>query len=134
MGSGGGVALYMPNCTEYKLHLDLSLVFHDAHAAVCVIVEISLTLQPSLSRKELVICEIYQPPNKPIGSFFKVLLDVFLNNVSFGGLTVHIMGDISVSLLGFPNATASVDLLSLFLTYSFVPLVNRPTRVTPNCI
>lgn len=77
-----------------------------------------------------VICEIYQPPNR-LGSFLDSL-DTFLNTASPEGLTVYTMGDINVSLLGFPNINVSVDLLSLYLIHSFVPLINRPTKVTPS--
>lgn len=40
------------------------------------------------------------------------------------------MGDLNIDLLGFPRSSLAVDLISILLSHSFLPLVNKPTRAT----
>lgn len=80
-----------------------------------------------------IIVEIYRPPRLPVEIF---LLDLtkFLETVSKSNNPCYVLGDLNINMLNFPRPAHAVELLSTSLSYSFVPLVNRPTRVTASAI
>lgn len=90
-----------------------------------VIIEVLLNTESC--RRKAVICEIYRPPGKPIFKFLESL-QLLLEQISREGLTAYITGDININLLKCLNDQGSVDLINLFLSYAYIPLVNRPTR------
>lgn len=129
--SGGGVALFVPTAMEYEQRTDLSSVFIKDISAECIAIDLLLRTNHSVSsrNRNLVICKIYRPPGG-LTHLFLESMEWLLEKSSSEGPIVSIMGDLNISLMDCPISPISTDLLNLFQPTCFVPLINRPTRVT----
>ena len=45
---------------------------------------------------------------------------------------MYLMGDYNVNLLNIDNHLLTSEFLEMFYSYSFLPVINKPTRVTCN--
>lgn len=129
--TGGGVPLYIPTATEYERRDDLITIFTGNNSAECIAIDLFLRNNQlkSSHNKKLVICEIYRPPGSPVCQFLESM-ECMLEKNSSEDPIVYIMWDLNINLMNCPNSSTSIDLLNLFLSFGFVPLVNRPTRVS----
>lgn len=123
--NGGGVSIFVhhsipTHVTEYPSTLLLN-------SAESIFVETDG--KPRGSNRKYLIGEIYRPPNLPTEPFieeFNKLLE-YCNTLDH---IVYIMGDFNIDLLKYPNGKSSRDFLNTVINFSFIPLLNCPTRVT----
>ena len=117
-GRGGGVSIYVRNCFQSYLLNNLSVV--NEHMEVC-------TVKVRLANSYVTVLGVYRPPTSSLISFN----DVFFRNV-MSLLSVNekifVAGDFNVDLID-PSGT-EIDFITKFYSSSFIPLINKPTRVT----
>lgn len=123
--SGGEVILYLSEGLEYQPCQDLVNIF--SNTAETVVAEVAC------GGWTIIIAEIYRPPRLSVAAFLSDL-EEFLEEVSRNGNVCYIMGDLNINMLNFPQSGNTVDLLNILLSYSFVPLINRPTRKTATSV
>ena len=117
---GGGVALYISKdfnfniCNEFSISNDI---------LESLFIEIFVP-----GRKSIMVGVIYRPPNGNSQDFL-LQLGNFLKDPFFNNKDCFLMGDYNINLL--KNDNISHDFLELFLSASFLPLISKPTRVTP---
>ena len=116
---GGGVSLLIQEHIPYKVREDLSFM-HDA--IECVFVEATVS-------KKVLVGVIYRPPGRSIDVFNEQLKCIFdmLSNVSF---PCYLMGDVNINLINHASHKHTGDYLDLIYSSGYIPLINRPTRVT----
>lgn len=81
------------------------------------------------SNFKFVVGEMYQPPKMSV----IVSLDGLslpLETVTRENRVSYLLGDLNIDLLGCPRYGLAPDLISVLLSHSFLPLMNRPTRAT----
>ena len=72
---------------------------------------------------------IYQPPNRNIDYFLVYLRDIMAklkNHKKY----CHLMGDFNINLLNIPDHTSTANFIDQMYSNAFIPLINKPTRIT----
>ena len=72
---------------------------------------------------------MYRPPNSDIQLFYDEL-SALLNQLNKSDREIYILGDYNIDLLKYDNHSLTTDFVNAMFSMSFIPLVNRPTRVT----
>ena len=81
--------------------------------------------------KNIIIGIIYRPPDLNIPAFINSF-DSVLSKINSEGKKVWLTGDFNINLLNFNHHSLTNDFLNLLLSYSFFPLISKPTRITKN--
>jgi len=125
--SGGGVALYIKDSVNYNRRNDLESILNEC-AIECVFIEIQ---GKQFGPKPIVIGEIYRPPGSSVDSF-NTYIEPFLKSVNKEGKLCYLLGDYNINLINVHTHSPTENLVDIMFSQAFVPLINRPTRVTVN--
>ena len=118
---GGGVGLYLNNCINYKLRPELCRM---CEYLECVFVEIDQS-----DKQNIIVGSIYRPPNTD-SVLFNGEITSILQCIDGESKLICVAGDFNLDLIKYGNHTATSDFLSIMLSHSLFPTVNKPTRVT----
>ena len=116
---GGGVSIRIHESLCYKERTDL-LLMNDA--IECILTEVYIG-------KKILIGVIYRQPNTPVqqlNEYLKALLD----EIKVSQLPCYLLGDININLMNYANHNHTTDYLDITYSNGFIPVINRPTRVT----
>ena len=81
--------------------------------------------------KNVVIGVIYRPPESNIDNFLQYFNGV-LDSLNRENKCVYLMGDYNLNLLNTQRHKLTADFVETVFSYSYIPLINKPTRVTDN--
>ena len=123
--AGGGVAVYVKQGMQYKRRDDLESIL--ANQAEVIFLE--MTAKTAGLDKDVIVAEVYRPPNCCVDDF-NVAIEECLSCIEKENKYCYIMGDINVNLLNIQNHVPTAAYVNLMFEHMYVPLVNRPTRVT----
>lgn len=123
---GGGVSLFIKNNIKYKPRADLDVICESAEA---LFIEVSKDVVGC--DKNIVIGCIYRPPDSNIETFIRSLSNIF-NRLNRENNMVYLMGDFNINLLNVNSHRLTADFIETIFSYSFLPLINKPTRVKSN--
>ena len=79
--------------------------------------------------KNVIIGVIYRPPGSNISNFndtFTSILDIIKAEKKF----CYLLGDWNINLLNYESHNYTADFIDMLYSYSFAPVINRPTRIT----
>ena len=116
---GGGVSILIKEGISYKIKENLCFINRDIE---CIFIEARLS-------KRVLIGVIYRPPDRNIKDF-NSQLRIILDTVSDLHIPCYLLGDTNINLLNHSTHSETGNYIDLLYSYSFVPLINRPTRVT----
>ena len=116
---GGGVSLLIQDHIPYKIRSDLSSMCNELE---CIFVEATIS-------KKVLIGVIYRPPGRSIDDFNEQLRSLFdkLSRIRF---PCYLMGDVNINLINHASHKNTLEYLDLIYSNGFIPVINRPTRVT----
>ena len=83
------------------------------------------------NKKNTIVGGIYKHPNMSIFEFISDFLEPLLNKISFEKKEVILLGDYNINLLNCESDKSTSDFLELMLSFSFLPQIIKPTRITP---
>ena len=121
---GGGVCLYIRKSISYTLRIDLDAMNDCIEAKF-----IEIDRDAFRTSQDIVIGVIYRPPNTDLSLFNETLIDL-LYNIRSEHKLVYLMGDYNINLLSSETHTLTSEFLELMFSNNYVPLINRPTRVS----
>jgi hypothetical protein len=98
----------------------------------CLFAEISQCALQQNSHKPTIIGVMYRPPNTNVSSFVSDHLGPILSHASLQSNTCYIAGDFNINLLNQATHTPTADFIDTMFASSFLPLINRPTRISTN--
>ena len=81
------------------------------------------------SPKNHIVGVIYRPPNRNIESFLIHIKDI-MNSLKHSKQQCHFLGDYNINLLSAERHTPTSSFIEHMYSNSFIPLINKPTRVT----
>ncbi len=122
--TGGGVSLFIKNSLKIIPRDDLSF-FNDNMESLFVEIDKD---QLSVDRN-LIIGVIYRPPNTDI-SVFNNLIDNIMCTIRNEKKVCYLAGDYNINLLNIENHALSHEFIECMYSYSYLPLITKPTRVT----
>ena len=118
---GGGVCCFVHNSIIYKKIIDIRINDEDTEALSIEII--------NTKTKNLIITNVYRPPNgkiKPFKNFFKEL--VSKNKRS--GKILYIVGDLNLNILDYETNNKVKNFFNLIFSFNLIPVINKVTRVT----
>jgi len=122
--AGGGVSLLINESKEYVVRTDLC-VYNECTESLFI------EMQNSKKKTNIIIGVVYRPPNTNVNDFIQAMTEI-LFVIKKENKQCYIMGDTNINLLNVDNHVPTSDFLEMWYTYSFFPLITKPTRVTPN--
>ena len=117
-GKGGGVSLFICDSIMYCELPEFNMV---CGYIECVFVKINCM------GHNFIVGVVYRPPNSNISDFNDSIHDI-LEKVS--NYPCYIMGDFNLDLLKHELHRPSEKFLDIMYANSYIPIINRPTRVT----
>ena len=121
---GGGVSLYIKDHIDYRVREDLGKICNYAET---LFVEID---KNAIGYKRYVITGvIYRPPDSNIEEFLNYMNDIF-TKLGRENKTVYLMGDYNINMINNVSHKSTAEFIETCFSYSYVPLINKPTRVT----
>ena len=118
---GGGATLYISDFLQYKRRHDLSFQSEQYEG---LFIEVT-----GLHHRKHIVGLIYRPPCTDLVQF-NLELDAILSKIKLENSICYLMGDFNVNIINFENHDATSDFLNTMFSYSFFPLINKPTRIT----
>ena len=118
IGKGGGVSLFICDSIMYCELLEFNMV---CEYIECVFVKINCM------GHNFIVGVVYRPPNSNISDFNDSIHDI-LEKVS--NYPCYIMGDFNLDLLKHELHRPTEKFLDIMYANSYIPIINRPTRVT----
>ena len=117
---GGGVSIYIHNSLKFKKRSDLSINNKDIH---------SLTLEIFSDKKRNVLVNILY--RQPVGQSKQSenFLTTFFSRTKSCNKYIHFAGDFNLNLLDHDTNKMVQNFLNLIYQNSFIPTINKPTRV-----
>ena len=122
--SGGGVGLFLPTNLSYKDRRDLG-IFSDTLEALFI--EIDIDSQHH--SKNVVIGVVYRPPGSDL-QHFTTVFDTILSKIKSEKKRCYLLGDWNVNLLNYDCHVPTTNVIDMFYSHGFMPLINRPTRIS----
>jgi hypothetical protein len=119
---GGGVAIYVSNQLESKPRNDLTKNIEDS-------IETKFIEINNKYGKNIIIGVIYRPPNHNFDQFEQAMNKI-LQAIDRENKICYLMGDFNIDLLKSESCDYSNKFIEQLFTSSFLPLINKPTRIT----
>ena len=124
--SCGGVSLLIKDNVSFIEREDLKIMNADIEA---LFVEIDKAVMNTA--KNVIIAVIYRPPDRPIKEFIEQLTPI-LNKINKEGKFCYLLGDFNVNLFNINTHEGTSTFSEFLFSFSYIPIINRPTRVTTN--
>ena len=86
---------------------------------------------PSGTEWNVIVTVIYRPPNTDTW-IFNEKLNAVLNCVNNERKLCYLMGDYNIDILNYDSHSATAEFVDMLYSHAFLPLINRPTRITQN--
>ena len=118
---GGGVSLFVHSSIKFKCIEPLSILNENVE---CLFIELE-----SIRKKPIVIGVIYRPPNTNVSSFISDHLNPVLTHNLLRSKHCYIAGDFNINLLNQSSHLLTSQFIDTMFSFSFLPLINRPTRI-----
>ena len=119
---GGGTGLYIQDSLEYKLCCDC--IISDPETMESLFVEIQIP-----SGKNIIVGTIYRPPNQNVEAFLDKFSSI-MSIISKDNKHCYLMGDFNLNLFQYENHIPTQEFMNTLFSHLFLPLINRPTRLT----
>ena len=123
---GGGVGIFIKKGIPYTSRNDLV-----SEESIFESLFIEIDKQVFQHRSNIILGIIYRPPNTDINSFNDAL-SVILDKLKVEDKICYLLGDYNINLLNYANHARTSDFVDLMHSFSFISLINRPTRITSN--
>ena len=120
---GGGVSLYVKEEIVFNDRDDLTFNNNNVES---LFIELSSSEQQN---NRIIIGIVYKPPGALIEPFLESLNEI-LNTVNKEHKETYIMGDFNLDLLRDKRHLPTSNFINTLVSYSFLPLINKPTRIT----
>ena len=121
---GGGVSLFISNNLPFIVRQDLTVLTEQVEQLFIKIDKSALHV-----KKNVIAGIIYRPPDKdPL--LFNDTVQTALAKIDKEKKLGYLLGDFNLDLLKSEIHNPTLDFLNSLFSYSFWPLITRPTRVT----
>ena len=121
---GGGVSLFTKNNIPYTLRPDLNIF--DSYAET-LFIEVDKNVFST--DKNLIVGVLYRIPNTDM-KCFNDMYNETLNKIKNESKLSYLLGDYNINLLNTDSHAPTNDFVDICFSNGFLPLINKPTRVT----
>jgi hypothetical protein len=117
---GGGILMYIKRSITYNLSKKFCINDELFMESLCIDIR-------THKNTTVKILGIYKPPSVQI-PLFCGQLETIINLI--GQTKTYIVGDFNIDLLNRKNENKVHDFINILMAHSFVPLIDKPTRIT----
>ena len=117
-GKGGGVSLYIAEKLAYTKLPEFGIVDDCIQCVFAILL---------VNGQSYIIRVVYRPPNINVMEFNSTMHDVLEKVTKY---PCYIMGDLNIDFLKHDKHIPMEKFLDVMYANSFIPTINRPTRVT----
>ena len=121
---GGGVSLFIKDSIEYTVREDICV-----HNKSIESLFIEIKKDVVSKSQDVIVGIIYRPPDTDITAFNEYLHSILLKTKAEKKL-LYLLGDYNINLLNADTHNATQDFTELMYSYSLLPNITKPTRVT----
>ena len=121
---GGGTSIFIKEYVPYYQRVDLEV---NKECIESTFVEISS--EQGVGLQGVIVGSVYRPPNTNIEVFNSHMSDILVI-IKRERKAAYITGDFNINLLNADSHIPSSEFLELMYSNLFLPIINRPTRVT----
>ena len=118
---GHGVSVYIRSIYESTI-IDRYTICKEY--LECIFIDVTFGIN------SYIIGVVYRPPNSNVNSFTEEFFNMVNSIKSKFKKPLYLMGDYNLDLLKYDENKYVCEFLDMFFSYGFIPLINRPTRVT----
>ena len=118
---GGGVAIYIKNCYDYKIRKDLSYYEEGIFE--------SIFIETTLNHKQVLIGEIYRVPNSDI-KYFNDKYNNIIEKIKSEKKQLIIGSDQNLNLINADSQVLTQEFLDINYSNGILPVIDKPTRIT----
>ena len=119
---GGGVSLFLQKNLAYKTRGNLNLINKNIDTVFIEVDQVQIGISSNA-----IIGLVYRPPDTDINTFNNIGNKI-LTLIQSENKTAYLIGDFNINLLNVDKH----EFIELMYTYSYFPLINKPTRVNKN--
>jgi hypothetical protein len=116
---GGGVSLLLKPHIKFTEMEEISI---SSNVIETIFVKIAT------SQRNIIVGCIYRPPNSNMNDFIDEYSNI-LKQIEDKN-HVYLLGDFNIDLLKYNTHSSTSQFINMMFSSSFIPLINRPTRVT----
>ena len=113
-----------------SLHQNLRIFKADLNIVQAKELEPSFIEIENKNGKNTIVGCIYKLPNMSITELVSDFLEPLLTKISFEKKEVVLLGDYNINLLNCDSDKYTCEFLELMLSFSFLPRIVKPTRIT----
>ena len=117
---GGGISVFIDKQIEHRILPELCIV---DDVIECLFVELYF------EHSRILVGTIYRPPGTNLKEFNE-RMDILLFKIKGFHIPCYLLGDFNINLMNYSSHQDSCDFINNMYANSFIPLINRPTRVT----
>ena len=121
---GGGVAIYVMHDITYTERCDISY-FDECMESVFIEIPRGVFQMD----KNIIVGTVYRPPGTNLDKFHRRMEEIIIK-IQKENKKCYIMGDYNINLMNYDVHAATAEFTDMMYANSFVPLINRPTRIT----
>ena len=122
--SGGGVSIYVSKAIPFIRRKEF---YRCTDVLECMFIEIDKSYINT--RKNVIVGELYRPPNTSISEYQKALNEILIS-IRKENKVCYICCDNNIDLLKTEQHSGTSDCVDDMYSNMFIPLINKPTRVT----
>jgi hypothetical protein len=123
--TGGGVGFLVRDSSRYIPRPDLGANNENLE---CYFIELPSS---TMVYEKSILGVIYRPPGTMIDEFFALVTPI-LEKIKSEKKKCYLMGDFNLDLMNSDAHAQTAQFLDLIYSFSFYPLVDKPTRITPH--
>ena len=121
---GGGVSIYVRDHISFIGRPDLNQFDNSIES-----IFIEVNKDQLNTTKNILIGVIYRPPNQNMDIFNEKISEM-LETIRKEEKFCYLLGDCNINILNYESHRLTGDFVDLLSSYSFLPLITRPTRIT----
>ena len=128
---GGGVGFFVHKKFEYEVLEEESIFVEGVYESLWIKVEVAKNIFK-------IVGNVYRPNTAPRASI-KQAIEIhssILTNISknkdHSKCSIELVGDFNIDLLQFQNHDQTNDFLETSFSFGLLPVITKPTRITPN--
>ena len=118
------MSLYVHRSIEYVVLSEMNIIIEYLE---CVFIEVNT--RTKTQNKKVIVVIVYRPPSTNITPFTEHVMNT-IDYLMVEYKQCYIMGDFNIKLINYGSHTETQDYTDAMFQHSFMPFINKPTRIT----
>ena len=118
------MSLSVHSSLEYTVLSEMSII---TEYLECVFIEVNT--RSMTQNKKIIVSIVYPPPSTNFTTFTEYVMNI-IDYLKVENKQCYILGDFNINLTNYGSHTETQNYVDAMFQHSFIPLINKPTRIT----